>query len=167
MDVESVKIPVISKGIVYYYIIDKFDLERSQCYAWSYANGYIYNGKHRMLLHRFLMYVLDKPEVKIDHINGNKLDNRKSNLRICTSQQNNMNQKKSKSNTTGFKGVSLDKKSGKYQTQIQKDRNLMHLGRFSSAEEAARCYDKYAKLHFGEFARLNFPDECSESSISN
>jgi len=156
---EYVRIPVLSKDTVYYYIIDKYDLERVSQYTWSYCNGYIKNGKYRMLLHRFLMNVLNKPEVMIDHINGNRLDNRKSNLRICTNQENCMNRSKRKNCSSIYKGVIYNKTQNKFIVNITKNGNIMSLGRYKTAEEAGRVYDKYAKIHFGEFAKLNFPDE--------
>lgn len=100
-------------------------------------------------------------ELQVDHINGNKLDNRKENLRVCTSRENTINSKIRSDSTTGFKGVTK-KKWGtkgqfKYCARITVEGGKrVHLGYFNKAEDAAKAYDKAAKELHGEFARLNF-----------
>jgi hypothetical protein len=95
----------------------------------------------------------------VDHINGDGLDNRKSNLRVCTVSQNLRNRGATSRNKTGYKGVSIDADilSKKYVAQIKVNNKGMYLGRFKTAEQAARAYDEAALQHFGEFAKLNFP----------
>lgn len=92
---------------------------------------------------------------EIDHINGVKTDNRIENLRACTSQQNKGNIGLLSSNRSGYKGVSLNKRSGFYHAQIKINGKQIYLGRFSTPEAAARVYNIAAKEHFGEFAYLN------------
>ena len=92
----------------------------------------------------------------IDHINGNKLDNRRSNLRHVNNQQNHWNREKSKSNTSGYKGVSFDKSRGKYEASIMKDGRKRFLGYFNDPKDAAVAYDNAAFFYFGEYARPNF-----------
>ena len=94
---------------------------------------------------------------EIDHINGDKLDNRRSNLRIVTHQQNAFNQKRRITNTSGYIGVSGVKDSDNYEAYIHLHGHKHHLGVFDSARNAARTRDCVAKLVFGEYARLNFP----------
>lgn len=95
---------------------------------------------------------MNPPEgLVVDHINGNKLDNRRSNLRICTQSQN-LN---GRNTNKGYIGVSWDKFRGKWKANIGKDYQKIFLGRFDTAEEAARVYDEKAVELFGEFARLN------------
>ena len=114
-------------------------------------NGYVYSGKHK-LLHRILMNAPDG--MFVDHINGNKLDNRKTNLRICTQQENNMNRGKNKNNTSGFKGVTFHKQTQKLQALIRIDGKYKFLGLFEKAEDAYEAYKKAAvKLH-GDFAHF-------------
>lgn len=91
----------------------------------------------------------------IDHINRDPMDNRLENLRWATSSQNAANRgPRSKS---GFKGVVL--KGAKYEASIKSWKRNVYLGRYDTAEEAARAYDYYALLMYGEFAYLNYPDE--------
>jgi len=107
-------------------------------------------------LHRFIMKEeLEKSPkgMVVDHINGNGLDNRKENLRVCTVAQNNQNgppQGKIK-----FRGV--NQHGSNYRAQIWTPKAI-NIGTFPTIEEAALAYDKKAKEHFGEFATLNFPD---------
>jgi hypothetical protein len=93
----------------------------------------------------------------VDHRNGNGLDNRRANLRPATPGQNNANARRSRLNTSGFKGVSLHAHSGLWRAYITADGKTRHLGYFHSPEDGARAYDAAAIELFGEFARPNFP----------
>jgi hypothetical protein len=93
-------------------------------------------------------------ELYIDHINMNPSDNRIANLRCSLHRENRRNSKLSKSNTTGFKGTSRNKKNGKYIARIQDNNKHLHLGVFSTAEEAHAAYCKAATNLFGEFANF-------------
>ena len=113
----------------------------------SIQAGYPYCGSG--LIHRLLF-----PNWRyIDHINRDPTDNRRSNLREVTIQQNGMNRKIRKNKTTGFKGVW---NSGyKFISQIRIDGKTKHIGTFSTAIEAAEAYDKKSIELFGEFACTN------------
>jgi hypothetical protein len=143
-------------------IIDDEDYEKISKFKWYIlitVDGNKYVSKTAKSDIKFIHHlVFGKPENGkcIDHINGNGLDNRKSNLRICTNQMNQGNQKIKKSNTSGYKGVGWVKDRKKWRAYICFGRKYKHLGSFESKEEAARKYDEYAKLVFGEFARTNF-----------
>ena len=89
----------------------------------------------------------------IDHINHDTLDNRRANLRVCTSSQNLMNTRKRRNTSSKYKGVSLE--NGKWSSYITKDKKRHRLGRFIKEEEAALYYNIAAQLFFGEFAFLN------------
>jgi hypothetical protein len=88
----------------------------------------------------------------IDHINGNSLDNRKSNLRICAPSENSGNSRGHRDSLTGYKGVTFDKQRQKWVATIQG----RFLGRFEKIEDAGLAYDLAAKKVFGEFAKTNF-----------
>ncbi len=91
----------------------------------------------------------------IDHINNNPADTRLENLRRATQAQVTRNSRIRKNNKSGYKGVSYDQKSGRYQAKITTDRQQTHLGRFLSARKAALAYDRAAVRLHGEFARTN------------
>lgn len=92
---------------------------------------------------------------QVDHKNHNTLDNRKDNLRVCTNKQNLSNRKASPNKKSKSKYLGVDY-NGKWLARIGVNYKSIHLGSFDSEERAARAYDEAAKLHFGEFANLNF-----------
>jgi len=113
------------------------------------------NGKRALeYMHRA---ILNAPKhFFVDHINGNALDNRKENLRLCTNAENLKNRGPQKNNKTGFKGVSKNSDGKTFIARIRCSGKQITIGYFASPEDAARAYDKEAiKLH-GEFAWLNF-----------
>ncbi len=116
-------------------------------------------GQPRTLyLHRMLMGA--QPGQKVDHINGDRLDNRRSlNLRLCTESQNRANAGLRSNNTSGFKGVSWSKDSKKWTTFVRIHGRGRHYGYFDDPRDAAIAYDVAATELFGDFARLNFPKE--------
>ncbi len=90
-----------------------------------------------------------------DHINGNGLDNRRSNLRVCTNKENIRNSRRRYDNKSGLKGVWLHKQTGKWVTQIRVNDKSLHVGLFKSKIAAARAYNRAAIKYFGKFAKLN------------
>lgn len=99
------------------------------------------------------------PGYVVDHINGNGLDNRRENLRIITNKENvTCRRVLPSNNTSGYRGVSFHKAKKGWDAKIKVNQHAIHLGRYKTAEEAARAYDEAAKLYFKEFAKLNFPD---------
>lgn len=144
-------------------LVDDEDFEKLNKHKWTFqARGYAYRrnpDKEKSLvlwMHRVIM----NPEcgMEVDHINGNKLDNRKENLRLATRSQNGHNMPLHKRNTSGFKGVTFWKRDNNWKSQITVDGKNLHIGYFEDPKDAAKAYDKSAREHFGEFARLNFPD---------
>lgn len=115
------------------------------------VDGVRYMAHHLTWLHETGEF----PTSDIDHEDLDKDNNRFTNLREATRVQNCANQNKRRSNTSGFKGVSHHKATGKFQASL----SHRYLGLFVTAEAAARAYDTAAKHHNGEFARLNFPGE--------
>lgn len=119
---------------------------RSNLYATARARNCNCLRMHRLLL--------DPPrDLLVDHINRNGLDNRRSNLRLCTRQQNTAN---SPPRTGRFKGVCSSE--GIFRATIVVNAKQINLGRYANEHEAALAYDRAAQEHFGEFAWLNFPD---------
>jgi hypothetical protein len=105
-------------------------------------------------MHREIMNAPD--DLHVDHINGNGLDNRESNLRLATSAQNTWNRDKNKNNTTGFKGVTCDKGRGKFRAQIRVNGKHVHLGWFDDPRKAAVAYDSGVRKYHGTFGCTNF-----------
>lgn len=137
-----------------YAIVDEADYEELSKHKWTLkGDGYAHRGTPRperkwILMHRQIM----QPDqaMQVDHINGNRLDNRRSNLRICTHAQNRMNQAKQSRNTSGYKGV--DRYQNKYWRVRVRTKTV---GYFKTLTEAIEAYNVAATETFGEYARLN------------
>jgi hypothetical protein len=110
------------------------------------------NGKTKTFrMHREIMRPPDN--LLVDHKNGNTLDNRRENLRICTNQENCMNSSLPIDNKSGFKGVHLDR--SKWRSRIVFNGKPIHLGMFDNPRDAGMAYNKAAIKYFGDFAKLN------------
>jgi hypothetical protein len=113
-------------------------------------------GRHsNVRLHRFILGVTD-PKIEVDHKDGNGLQCNRRNLRTATHGQNVHNQRLSKANTSGYKGVSWDTQSRKWTAYIYLGGKQIWLGFFTDKVKAARAYDKAAHKYFGRFAHTNF-----------
>lgn len=107
--------------------------------------------EHRLV---WLYMTGEWPPHEIDHINGDKSDNRWCNLRAATRSQNRCNVRRYRNNTSGSKGVYWLKKNKKWAAQISIDQKQTHLGLFASREAAVAAYEEAALKHHGAFARL-------------
>lgn len=142
--------------------VDAENYERVSRYKWCVSTKantiYAYRKDHgkNVYLHQFLM---KPPQGKVvDHTDGNGLNDRKSNLRVCTKQQNLLN-RGPVVRTSQFKGVHLCKWTRKWYATIWHGGARIRLGPFDHEVEAARAYDRKAYALFGEYAYLNFPEE--------
>lgn len=157
-------------------IVDYEDYEELNKHKWSYCKGYAVRGARidgkwkQLLMHRVIMNLNFGDKQLVDHINGNTLDNRRCNLRICSNAQNCRNRGKQKNNTSGMKGVFKDvqkykQKDGSIQiytywrAQIMINGKNKTLGYFPFNDEgkiqASQAYNQAAKEYFGKFAYLN------------
>lgn len=138
-----------------YTLVDDQDYNSLSQFRWHYANGKAVRcekGK-TIFMHREIM---NTPKgMDTDHINHLKLDNRRCNLRICTRGENQMNRRKFINNTSGYKGVSWHKATGRWQANIRKNYKLKCIGYFENVLDAAKAYDESAKSLHGEFAAVN------------
>lgn len=149
-----------------FFIFDTADIDLVRQHKWTVAsNGYVETTTYdrgvtgRLRLHRLL---LDIPKgMFVDHINGNRWDNRRSNLRPATPEDNAHNHKLIKTNTSGYNGVSFDKRRERYEAYICVKRIKKHLGYFDDPVTAARAYDQAAIFYYGEFAKLNLKEEAN------
>jgi len=141
-------------------VVSVEDYERLSQYNWciSRSGRRLYacrneNGRH-IAMHRFLM---NPPKgMVVDHIDGDGLNNRRSNLRVCTQQQNLWNTRPT-GKSSKYKGVSRDKQKKKWVVYVRCNDENLYCGRFDDEVEAARVYDREAFARFGAFAYLNFP----------
>lgn len=157
MEKEMKRIP-LTQGK--YAIVDDEDFEELSKVRWYYDYRYAARNLPRcnkiQRTIRMHQVVMQTPKgMDTDHINGNKLDNRRENLRICARSQNHANKNKLSNNTSGFKGVTFDKRLQKWLAQIYIQNKKIYIGVFEKTEDAARAYNKAAKKYFGKFAKLN------------
>lgn len=140
-----------------YAIVDTEDLDKVSDLKWYYYGGYakrvvrMGNTRRVVYMHRVITNASDGQEV--DHINGLKYDNRKSNLRLCNRKEQQFNMSMHRDNKSGYKGVSFQR--GKWRARLTTGGKEWDLGRYGTPLEAAKAYNEKAKELFGEFAYLN------------
>jgi hypothetical protein len=140
-------------------LVDNEDFERVSQFKWfavvSKNGRYVYAASKQnyklVYLHKFLL----NTEFLVDHINGNTLDNRRSNLRIADKRLNSVNKEILYGKVhSRFKGVTIHR--GRFVAAIQPHKMYIHLGTFDDEIKAAEAYDDAAREIYGEFARTNF-----------
>lgn len=158
------KIPLGSNR---YTTVDDNDYDWLNQYMWYLdAGGYVVNAVFRSYLcnapvspcsfmHRLILGLEYGDKRQGDHRNHNTSDNRRENLRICTHQQNQMNQKLRPNTTSQYKGVSWKKKKKKWEAKITINGKQKYLGYFTKEKHAGHAYNLAAKKYFKEFACLN------------
>lgn len=133
-------------------LIDEQDEQLTNKHRWYVRKGYLFTVIHGKTysLHRLL---LDAGDLVIDHINGDTLDNRRSNLRVCTREENQRNRGKASSNTSGYKGVTLD--GSRYKAYLKCRGTHYNLGRYTSKHASAIVYNVLARELHGRFFNGN------------
>lgn len=147
---------IVSTGEIFIFDTEDFNIIKDipwyRCNKSGDSITYIGN-KQGICIHRF---ILNSPKgYEIDHINHNPLDNRKSNLRICTHQQNQFNQGLQKNNTSGVSGVSYYSPRNKYRARIKYCQTDIHLGYYKTFMEAVQARNEGIKILFEEYGIYN------------
>lgn len=144
-------------------LVDVADYSLVRSHSWyltaqGYAGANIYGGGRRKarLMHRVILGIVDSDFFYTDHINGDRLDNRRCNLRVVTPTENSMN-RPGRGGSSRYKGVHWHKGGRRWRAMIMVGRKGQHLGYFDTEIEAATAYDARAWQLFGDVARLNFP----------
>ena len=143
------------KGEPFYFDVEDYDLIKKYC--WTKQKGYIaaYDGpyKPQIRMHRLIMSAPDN--CVVDHINGDKTDNRKENLRLCQQNENARNRKRNKNNTSGVTGVRFHRQSGKWVARIKVNYRYIALGSYDTMEEAVIARKAGEEKYFGKFSYTN------------
>lgn len=144
-------------------IVDDADFEELSKYKWCaakcrhtvYALHRLGQHGYGMLMHRLILDA--SPDKHVDHKDGDGLNNRRENIRLCSARQNSQARKiKTVGTTSRFRGVSWDKTNLLWKSEIKSRGKNYFLGRFAKEKDAARAYDKKARELFGEYAAPNF-----------
>ena len=139
--------------------VSSIDLLKKSKWSVHTNNGKKYARQTSLYGRRFMHHVImgKKEGLEVDHINGDGLDNRKSNLRFCTHRENLLNKGFYKNNKTGFKGIGFIDGLGYYGVIHLANGHKKRSKKFSNAIDAAKARDELAKKFYGKFTRLNFP----------
>ena len=142
-------------------LVDDDDYPDLSAMKWRYNHGYAVRTvrlaarRYALYMHRYLLDA--PPEFEVDHIDGDRLNNQRSNLRLATRRQNQLNKGPYPNSVSGFKGVTMTP-SGKYQAYIELDGHRITLGAYEDVTQAVLLRDAAARQCYGEFAQLNCPE---------
>ena len=147
-------------------VVDSADCEWLSKFKWhAHERGRTWYARRAastktVFMHRAILeyHGSDLTSGEVDHVNGDGLDNRKSNLQIVSHAENIRKSRVQKNNTSGFRGVSWHKGDRRWQAFVEVDNIRKYLGSFKNKIDAALAYDQAAKKYFGRFATLNLPD---------
>jgi hypothetical protein len=143
-----------------YAYVDAADYEWLSQYTWySYAGGYAARVENNKIIYMHREIMKAPKGMVVDHIDGNRANNCRFNLRVCTRTENLRNNAKRRDASCRFKGVGYDEERGKYFAKCAHQGERPWLGYFDSDVEAARAYDYRAVQCYGPYARLNLPEE--------
>lgn len=145
----------------FYFDLQDYETIKDFCW-WEDSNGYITTHQYKkygLFMHRI---IVNPPKDKVvDHINHNKNDNRRCNLRICTRGENNLNKEIKSNNTSGYTGVSFSNEKNKWRASIRKNGKSYTLGYFKNIEDAIKARKDAEKIYFNEWAY----DNCINQNI--
>jgi len=163
------ELKIVSKGKEYTVLYDDEDHELVSQHHWflqgeGYVFGYVKGCRPRssigkdVLMHRLILGMSQGDRTQTDHINHNRLDNRRCNLRACTYLENNYNISSRPGSSSKYVGVSFNKRCQKWEAWVTIDGRKKNLGKFIDEKEAARVRDKEARKYYGDFACLNLQE---------
>lgn len=135
------------------FLVDIDDLPIALSRLWVCSDTGYASSRDGVKLHRLIMKA--KPNEYVDHIYGDKLDNRKKKMRLCTNAENCRNAKIKSNNTSGYKGVTWHKDAKKWLAEITFNYCKIYLGLHNDSKAAAIAYNEAASKYHGQFAKLN------------
>lgn len=150
-------------------VVDDADYEEVRRFRWylndgGYARRFLESGRGHLTMHRHLLGL--GMGTVVDHIDGDRLNNCRWNLRVVDARQNAQNRRRRSDNSTPYKGVGPTKDQGGWRARIMLGGASIYLGQFDTPIEAAMAYDRAAREHFGAFAAVNFPNDGERSALT-